>query len=187
MLIVCIAAVCLLLVGLTIRLRQKVKEEEREPELSSDEPLIFGPTVNITAFEIEKLSNIAYMEQLEALFRQANVEQRLPAFYEKYVALNKGCKEQYLENLLLLFAKGKEGSLDRFMKKYTELSTQDILMMFMLDAGFDNKSIMRMLWINYETFKKRKSRLKSKCGVLGIPFDFTRGNVSWLQKPPVEA
>lgn len=187
MLIGCIAFVCLIFIGLTIRLRLKIKAEEKEASAPPSEPFPFGPTVSITAFDIEKLSNIDYIEHLDSLLRQSHVEQKLPAFYEKYIGLNKICRERYLEDLLMIFSRGKERELDSFMKNYTELSVPDILMMFMLDAGFDNKSIARMLWINYETFKKRKSRLKIKCATLGVPFDFTPGNASWLRQPPIEA
>lgn len=186
MLIGGIVFVCLVFIVLIIRLRLKIKAEEEATSSPPPEPLTFGPTVNITAFDIETLSNIAYLEHLDALIRQSNVEQRLPAFYEKYVGLNKIGRERYLENLLRLFSRGKERELDDFMKTYTELSVPDILMLFMLDAGFDNRAITRMLWINYETFKKRKSRLKIKCSTLGVPFDFTPGNVSWLRTPPIE-
>lgn len=186
MLIAGCAFMCLIFIGLLIRLRLKMKAERKQTYSPLKEPLPFAPSVSITAFEIEKLSNIVYIERLETLVRQANIEQKLPAFYEKYSELNKMYREHYLGNLLMLFNKGRERELDRLMKTYTELSVPDILMMFMLDAGFDNKSIARMLWINYETFKKRKSRLKVKCTTLGIPFDFTTGNASWLRMPPIE-
>lgn len=185
MLIASIAFVCLVFIGLTVRLRLKIRAEEKVTYSPPAEPFAFGPSVSITAFEIEKLSNIAYIERLETLVRQANVEQKLPVFYEKYTETNKLCREHYLENLLMLFSRGKDRELDHFMKTYPELSVPDILMLFMLDAGFDNKSIARMLWINYETFKKRKSRLRIKCATLGVPFDFTAGNASWLQMPPI--
>lgn len=157
-----------------------MKTEGKEGSAPLSQPFTFGPTISITAFDIEKLSNVDYIEHLDALLRQSHVDQKQPAFHEKYIELNKMCRERYLENLLMLFSRGKERALDHFMKTYTELSVSDILMMFMLDAGFDNKSIARMLWINYETFKKRKSRLKIKCATVGLPFDFTSGNAFWL-------
>lgn len=186
MLIAGIAFVCLVFSGLAVRLWLNAREEGKEAEDSSVVPMMLEPYLYVTASDVEKLANIIYIEQLDALIRQSNAEQKLPAFYEKYLELNKSCKEQYLQNLLAVFVKGKEGWLDSFMKKYTDISPQDILMMLMLEAGFDNKSITRMLMVNYETLKKRKSRLKTKCKTLGIPFDFRRKNVSSFQKPPTE-
>lgn len=186
MLIIGIAFIFLVFMGLVVGLWLKGKAEGKESVSLPSPPVMFEPYLYITASDVEKLANIACIEQLDALIRQADIERKLPAFYEKYQILSKSCKEQYLENLLAIFTRGKESWLDSFMKKYTDISPQDILMMFMLEAGFDNKSIARMLMINYETLKKRKSRLKTKCKTSGVPFDFSRGNASLLRKPPIE-
>ena len=77
MLIASIAFVCLVFIGLAVRLRLKIRAEEKVTYSPPAEPFAFGPSVSITAFEIEKLSNIAYIERLETLVRQVNVEQKI--------------------------------------------------------------------------------------------------------------
>ena len=65
----------------------------------------FEPFLKVAAGDIVKLTNANFIEQLELLIRESNVEGKLPAFYEKYLELNKTNKEDYFQNLLIICRK----------------------------------------------------------------------------------
>lgn len=150
-------------------------DDRRHPVMLNTKPLplsvSFEPTLHIEAADLVNLLNVSYMEQLDFLVKEANVERKLPAFYGKYIALTKESKERYFQNLLDLLTKGKEEWLNNFCRNYPDISTQELLMMFLMDMGFDNRTAAEILMINLETLKKRKTRLRAKMKNLGIHFE----------------
>ncbi|WP_251621373.1 hypothetical protein [Odoribacter lunatus] len=162
-----------------LKIRSEKEEDVREPVW----PMMFEPLLRVTPDDVERLTQIIFWDHLEVLMEQSKVEQKLPWFYNQCLDLRKSCREKYLDILFSLFTRDRKEWTDRLMKEYTEINPQDILMMLMVEAGYNNKSIARLLWINYETFKKRKSRLKAKCKSLNIPFEFKRANADGLPEP----
>ena len=124
----------------------------------------FEPFFKVAAGVIVKLTNANFIEQLELLIRESNVESKLPAFYEKYLELNKTNKEGYFQNLLEMLGKNRGNYINTLLGNHPEISTQEILLLILMQEKFDNKSIARILFITPETLKKRKSRLKAKLG-----------------------
>lgn len=124
----------------------------------------FEPSLKVSVGDIVKLANTNYIEQLDILIRESNVMGKLPAFYEKYLELNKSNKEDYFQNLVEVLGKTKQEYINELLNNHPEVSTQEILLLILMKAGIDNKTIARILFINTETLKKRKSRLKVKLG-----------------------
>lgn len=141
-------------------LYNKVKAMPDEDVRTSPEN--FDPFLRIAVADIVKLANTHYIEQLDVLIRETKVEAKLPAFYEKYLELNKMNKEEYFQNLVEVLGKDKQDYINGLLDNYPEVSTQEILLLLLMEAGIDNKTIARILFILPETLKKRKSRLKVK-------------------------
>lgn len=158
------ALFCVLLIAAIViwYLYHKVKAmPDEEGKVPMDN---FEPFLKIAVGDIVKLTNANFIEQLELLIRESNVESKLPAFYEKYLELNKTNKEDYFQNLLEVLGKHKESYINALLSEHPDISTQEVLLLILIREKFDNKSIARILFITPETLKKRKSRLKIKLG-----------------------
>lgn len=186
MLVTAVVCACIVFFCLVIKLFLTLRADRIKPEVPASLPLTFEPFLTVTASDVTALANTGFMERMEVLICTSNVENKLPAFYEKYTELTKSCKEQYFQHLLELFMKGKGRWLDKFLKKYPEVSVQDTLMLYMLETGFDNRTIARLLMINYETLKKRKLRLKAKFKAVGLIVDLKPGIIALLSQQLAE-
>lgn len=112
--------------------------------------------------DVVKLTNTDYIEQLEVLIRRADVESNLPALYKKYLKLNRTNKEKYFQNLVEVLGRDKQDYINNLLDNHPDVSTSEILLLLLLEAEIDNKTIARMLFIQPESIKKRKSRLRLK-------------------------
>ena len=71
----------------------------------------FVPFLRLTAEDLIKLANAAYMEQLDTLIKESDVANRMPVFYQNYQELNKKNREAYFQNLLDVLRKDKKSIL----------------------------------------------------------------------------
>lgn len=112
--------------------------------------------------DVLSLINADHLADMDFLIEDCNVERKLPAFYEKYQALNKVHREKYFDRLLRFLSTTEEPYLDDLYKECPELSTQDLLLLLLGRAKFENKMIAQLLFISLDTLKKRKTRLRAK-------------------------
>ena len=122
----------------------------------------FVPFLRLTAEDLIKLANAAYMEQLDTLIKESDVANRMPVFYQNYQELNQKNREAYFQNLLDVLRKDKKEYIDNLLNNRSDISTQEILLLILMKSGVSNKAIAKVLFITPDTLKKRKSRLKSK-------------------------
>lgn len=120
------------------------------------------PFLRLTAEDLIKLANADYMEQLDALLKESDVESRMPVFYQNYQELNKKNREAYFQNLLDILRKDQKDYIDNLLNNRSDISTQEILLLILMKLGVRNKAIAKVLFITPDTLKKRKSRLKVK-------------------------
>lgn len=158
--LICISITAVIVVWYLYRKINAMPDDEEMRGIVED----FEPSLKVSVGDIVKLANTNYIEQLDILIRESNVMGKLPAFYEKYLELNKSNKEDYFQNLLEVLGKNKQEYINELLNNHPEVSTQEILLLILMKAGIDNKTIARILFINTETLKKRKSRLKVKLG-----------------------
>lgn len=125
---------------------------------------------NISVRELLNLVNAGFSEDVELLMEESGVINKQPIFYGKYQELSKANREVYFQNLLEILSKNNPGFVDNLMNHYTGVSMQDILLLLLNETGLENKVIARVLFINAETLKKRKSRLKVKLKEAGFSF-----------------
>lgn len=160
--------ICLLLlvsaIGIFIFRRKEVPEVEEAPQT----PVPATPyRLEMNASDLVKLTNAEYIEQLDLLIQDFHIDNKLPAFYEKYQELNRQNKEKYFQNLLNVIAQGQEENTGGFLAD-SDMSTQDVLLILLMGMSLDNKTIARVLFISVDTLKKRKTRLKTKMKAKGI-------------------
>lgn len=126
------------------------------------EKLSYGNFLNVTAEEVAILANTGYSGHLEHLMHEMGIEKDEPGFYLKYTELKKKMREDYFRNLLDVIARDKQDRVARLLEEYPDFSVQDVLLVMLMDANLDNKTIARFLFVSVDTLKKRKTRLKAK-------------------------
>ena len=147
-------------------LQLETREEYTAVQLTESDSLIR----NVSVRELLTLANAGFIEDIEALMEESGVANKQPVFYGKYQELGKANREVYFRNLLEILSKNKPGLVDDLINSYAGISTQDILLLLLTEAGLENKVMARILFINAETLKKRKSRLKVKLKDAGFSF-----------------
>lgn len=125
-------------------------------------PQNFEPFFKMDITDVVKLVNTDYIEQLEVLVRRTDVESILPAFYKKYLKLRRTNQEKYFQSLVEVLGRDKQDYINNLLDNHPDVSTSEILLLLLLEAGADNKTIARLLFIQLASIKKRKSRLRSK-------------------------
>lgn len=118
--------------------------------------------VDITLQDIIRLAALNTTPDVNSLIIEYKIDRKNPEFYEKYLALSKREKELYFNELITIFSKNRREYVQELFDHHSALSLQDVLLLLMSEAHLDNKTMARILGINAETFKKRKSRLKAK-------------------------
>lgn len=134
----------------------KVEEAPPPPPEPTDHNL------NLTVKDVLKLANNEYVEYLEKLIREHELETKVPAFYEKYQTASLISKDKYFQNLFEILCTSRKQYVAELFATYQEFSTQDVVLLLMCEAKLDNKTISGILSISMDTLKKRKTRLRMK-------------------------
>lgn len=166
LIVIVFMAIVILIAGMIIIfLYRKVSgmdevEHFSETHLTEPDDLIHDVSVR----DVLRLVNTSFMEEIDTLLEESNISNKQPVFYAKYQGLTKNNRDAYFQNLMEILSKNEPGFVDRLMTDYPDISTQDILLLLLHNAHLENKLIAKVLFINTETLKKRKTRLKAKMG-----------------------
>lgn len=118
--------------------------------------------IDITLEDIIRLAALNTTLDVTSLIVEYKVNIKIPKFYEKYQVLSKQLKDAYYTELLGIFSKNKGEEVQNLFDQYRGLSVQDVLLLLMMEAQIDNKTIVRILAVSPDALKKRKARLKFK-------------------------
>ena len=118
--------------------------------------------IDITVQDIIRLAALSTTLDVHSLIIEYKINIKNPEFYEKYQALNKHERELYIDELITIFSKNRPGDIRELYDQYPSLSTQDVLLLLMIEMKLDNKTMARIMALMMETLKKRKTRLKAK-------------------------
>lgn len=132
-----------------------IKVEEKKVHIEKEK-------IDITLQDIIRLAALNTTPDVNSLIIEYKIDRKNPGFYEKYLALSKREKELYFNELVTIFSKNRREYVQELFDHHPALSVQDVLLILMSEAQLDNKTMARILSLNAETFKKRKSRLKAK-------------------------
>lgn len=118
--------------------------------------------IDITVQDIIRLAALSTTLDVNSLIIEYKINIKNPEFYEKYQALNKHERELYFDELIAIFSKNRSEDVCELYDRYPSLSTQDVLLLLMIEMNLDNKTMARIMALTMETLKKRKTRLKAK-------------------------
>lgn len=130
----------------------------------TERPVVCPETdkMDITVQDILRLTALSNASDITSLLIEYKIHVRYPEFYEKYQALSKHGQELYFEELIAIFSKGQPEKVRELYEQYSDLSTQDALLLLMSDLGLDNRTMSRVMALTLEALKKRKTRLNAK-------------------------
>lgn len=168
LLVAVMAVVILLLVVLLVSLYKRKQEPKVEycescvPELP---PLQIEPkdyNLSLSVKEALRLANNEYVEDIDVLVKEYNLETEAPGFYEKYQIVNRIHKDKYFQDLYEIICAPRKAYVTELLFAHQEFTSQDILLLLMCEARLDNRTMARILFVSQDTLKKRKTRLKLK-------------------------
>lgn len=137
-------------------------KENKVEEASSPPPELTDENLYLTVKDVLRLANNEYVEYLEALIKEHELETKFPAFHEKYQTASYINKDRYFQDLFEILSMPRKQYVAELFATYQEFSTQDVLLLLLCEAKLDNRTISRILFISMDTLKKRKTRLKMK-------------------------
>lgn len=146
-----------------LRLKLNDQEKKKTYIVPSDEIKL-----EVSTRDIIHLADASCIVGLNDLMEEYDIERKLPSFYQKYHSMIHGVKEKYFETLLSVLSRDSDSYYNRLLNTCLDVSTQDVLLLLLADSGLDNKTCARVLFINSETLRKRKTRLKMKIEQLDL-------------------
>ena len=117
--------------------------------------------------ELGKLNNWGFFENIQAQMYMMKISERNPEFYAKYQELFEIHMDSYFQRLMGVLGRNDPKLYDIVVTRYESLSTQEMLLVMLMDTELLNREMADMLYIPLETLKKRKLRLKAKLEKMG--------------------
>lgn len=163
--------ICAIVVALFLAYRKiiELKKERKNAQLLRESGKII-PSLSI--HEVLKLVNNDFLVDIDILVESLDISKKSPMFYEKYQELSKNNRDAFFQNLLDVICKDNPVVETRIIRYYDLISEQDILLLLLSEQSVENKMLAKILCLNLETLKKRKTRLKAKLREAGMELTF---------------